>query len=112
MAVMTYFACIIILKSSSHFNSNAFEETGNYFTMMQYFHQTAYKTHGIFGKRLVELRYISTLFIFILCSIIGLLFGMLIGFNVSISDMGSEVVATFTGKEVSYHDNYWSFRQA
>ncbi|CDS41692.1 sodium coupled neutral amino acid [Echinococcus multilocularis] len=42
----------------------------------------AYKSHGTFGRRLVEL------------CLSGLLFGMIVGLNVAIGDLGSEVLST------------------
>ncbi|KAH9277907.1 putative sodium-coupled neutral amino acid transporter 10 [Echinococcus granulosus] len=69
MTLATYHSCILTIKSINHFRCDSLE-------------RAAYKSHGTFGKRLVEL------------CLIGLLFGMIVGLNVAISDLGSEVLST------------------
>nr|VZI35502.1 unnamed protein product [Spirometra erinaceieuropaei] len=83
----TIFASESVLRAGLFFHCSSFEDS-------------AYKSHGVFGKRLVGL------------SLIGLLFGMLVGFNVSISDMGSDLVFAcglpklFTGNPLK-HVRWW-----
>ncbi|VUZ55940.1 unnamed protein product [Hymenolepis diminuta] len=76
MSVATYFSCVLILKTTHQLKCDSLE-------------RAAFKSHGVAGKRIVDL------------CVIGLLFGMLVGLNVAISDLGSEIFDTLYGGKAS-----------